>query len=179
MKKISFIFSDKIEVMLFPIMIKSYTGVNYSHAAIGYLDTITGQDMLAESSDGDFHKITRGNWLHKNKIIFEVEVEINEGEYYVLMRHINNHLQLDYSILNIIGVPFYDLYEATGIKLFRKIANFFTDGSTAVICSESVAFALAILGVKFNRPFDFLRPDHIYEAVLKYKAGNGKDINDF
>lgn len=179
MKKISFIFSDKIELMAFPFLIKAYTGFNASHAAIGYTDSVTGQDMLAESSNGEFHKITRANWHHKNKIIYEIEVEISDGEYYVLMRHINNHLQLDYSILNIIGVPFYDAYRFTGLSIFKKIASFFSDGAQAVICSESVAFALAILGVKFDRPFDFLRPDHIYDAVLKYKAGHGKDTNDF
>jgi hypothetical protein len=179
MRKISFIFSDKIKLLPFPFLIKAYTRAKYSHAAIGYFDSVTSQEMLAQSSDGEFHKITRDNWLKKNKIIEEYEVWVDEGHYYVLMRHINNHLQLDYSVLNILGIPFYDAYAVTGLSIFKKIAGFFTDGSGAVICSESVAFALAILGVQFKRPFDFLRPDHIHEAVIKYKATNGKDFNDF
>jgi hypothetical protein len=179
MIKISFIFSDKIKWMPFSWLIKIYTGVNYSHAAIGYFDSITSQDMLAESSNGEFHKITRENWLKKNRVIYEYEVEVEEDTYYAIMRNINNNLQLDYSSLNIFGIPFYDLYLATGLKLFYKIACFFKDGTGAVICSESVAFTLAILGVEFDRPYDFLRPDHAREAVIKYKAKHGKDIYHF
>lgn len=173
MRRISFIFSDKIKPLPFPWLIKTYTGVDYSHAAIGYFDSVTSQDMVAQSSDGEFHKITRENWLKKNKVIHEYEVTISEDTYYILMRHINNHLQLDYSYKNLVGILFYDLFEKTGVKIFERLARFFSDGARAVICSESVAFALAILGVEFKRPFDFIRPDHAHEAVKKYKANYG------
>jgi hypothetical protein len=178
-RKLSFIFSDKIKFMPFSWAIKFYTGEKYSHVAIGYFDSTTSQEMLAESSNGEFHKITRENWLKKNKVVYEYEIEIDEDIYYTIMRHINNHLQLDYSFLNIAGIPFYDLYELTGIRLFYKIACLFKDGTGAVICSESVAFTLAILGIQFKRPFDFLRPDHIFTAVLEYKANYGKDFYHF
>lgn len=179
MRKISFIFSDKIKLRPFPWLIKAYTRKPFSHAAIGYFDSVTSQDMLAESSNGEFHKITRENWLKKNKVIYEYEVDLDEDTYYTVMRHINNHLQLDYSYLNILGIPFYDLYVTTGIELFYKLACYFKDGTGAVICSESVAFTLAILGVQFDRPYDFLRPDHVHQAVTKYKAKYGKDFYHF
>lgn len=176
MRKISFIFSDKIKWRLFPWLIKAYTRTNFSHAAVGYYDTDTAQAMIAESSDGEFHKITREQWAKKNKVIYEYEVKVGEDLYYAIMRNINNHLQLDYSALNIFGIPFYDLYEATKLKIFYKIACYFKDGTGAVICSESVAFTLAMIGVQFNRPYDFIRPDHAHEAVIKYRVNHGKDF---
>lgn len=69
--------------------------------------------------------------------------------------------------------------QSWNLEVDEKIACLFRDGTGAVICSESVAFTLGILGVQFKRPFDFLRPDHIFGAVLEYKANYGKDIYHF
>jgi len=174
MSKIRVGFSDTHKFMPFSWAIKAYSGKPFSHVYIAYIDAVTSQDMIAESSNGEFHKMTRENWNKKNKAVEEFEIELNQDVYYTVMHHINNHLQTDYSILNIFGVPFYDLYELTGLRIFKGIAKWFTDGKAAIICSESVGFTLALLGVQFNRPFDFLRPDHIYRAVIHYKAINGK-----
>jgi hypothetical protein len=177
-RKISFIFSDKLYFMPAPALIKLYTGAPYSHVAMGYFDSVTSQEMLAESSNGEFHKITRQNWLAKNRVIHEVEYWLSEDQYYVIMRHVNNHLQLDYSFKNIVGIPLYDLYEKTGVKLFKRLACLFHDKAAAVICSESVGFILAILGVQFTRPLDFLRPTDIYRAVEKLEVTHGKVFHD-
>jgi hypothetical protein len=173
MSKILIGFSDTKKWMPFSWLIKCYAGQAYSHAYIGYFDSVTSQEMIAESSHGEFHKITRENWLKKNNVIEEYEIALSSDLYYVIMRHINNNLQIDYSILNIFGVPFYDLYEKTGLKIFKVIAKWFIDGQAAIICSEAAGFTLALLGVQFTRPFDFLRPDHIQKAVIAYKVKNG------
>lgn len=170
MRKIKIGFSYPKKFMPFAWLIKLYTREPFSHVYVEYLDEITGQEMMAESSHGEFHKITKENWLGKNTIINEFDIDISDDSFYLIMRHINNHLQVDYSVTNIFGIPFYDLYELTNWKIFLKIAKLFTDGASRLICSESVSFILIMLGIEFNRPSDFLRPDHIYEALLEYKA---------
>lgn len=47
------------------------------------------------------------------------------------------------------------------------VTKLFSDGKASTICSESAAFTLKLLGIQFNRPSDFVRPDHVIKKLAK------------
>ena len=152
----------------FAQLIKWYSRKSYSHTYIRYQDNFTKQYLISESSKGEAHKIGLSKWYLSNTILEEYEIEVSEEILRAILTRINNRLQASYSERNIVGIPFYDLAEYLGSGfLMGLITKLFADGIDSTICSESTAFTLGLLGIKFNRPNDFLRPDHVIETLKK------------
>ena len=136
----------------------------WSHVYLRYVSETTGQSIVAESSQGESHKVTLDNWLVRNKRIIEIEIEIEREDFKNILTLINSSLQTKYSKKNILGILFYDLG-------FKKFAKRFSDGKKGLICSEEVAYVLLILGLKFDRPIDFVRPDQIIKKLEESRLG--------
>lgn len=148
-------------------LIRKYIRKPYNHIYLRYEDPFTKQSIISESSHGEAHKMLISKWYLKNKIIEEYEIDCTEMRFKGVISKINERLQASYSELNIIGVIIYDLGDKLNSNLIKKVANLFKDGASATICSESAAFTLRLFGVQFNRPLDFVRPDHIVDSLAK------------
>lgn len=171
--------STPFKTLPFSEAIKWYTKRNFSHIYVRYQDPFTKDILVAESSHGEHHKILFDKWKIDNKIIHEFEVTVEHDIFVIMVRHINKLLQTPYGILNVIGTPIYDFYAQCKVyklrKLLEKIYKIFMDGATSVICSESASFLLMLIGVDFNRPYDFIRPDHVVDK-LNELCKSRKDI---
>jgi len=160
--------STTIDIKPFSLAIKLYTGKPYGHIYIRYADHFTGQAMISESSHGEAHKMALSKWYLNNRIVEEYEIDVSEEMARVIFTNINNRLQTTYGELNAFGVPFYDLAEYLGSNFLMRLTTYiFADGIDSTICSESAAFTLRLLGIQFNRPNDFVRPDHVIGALAK------------
>lgn len=169
MKTISIGVSSPIKFKLFSALIIWY-GKSGSHIYTSFEDEVTDQGMIFESSHGEAHRITFDNWIKDNKRREEYEFTVSDEIYRAMMVRTNNLLQTKYSIKNIFGIPLYDLGEFTGLNFLKTLAVFFfSDGKSGVICSEVATFLLQIFGIVFNRPNDFVRPDHV-AAKLRSSA---------
>lgn len=149
--------------------IKWYSKKNYNHIYVRYYDSFTQDNLVAESSNGEHHKMTYENWIIENKTIIEYEITVSIDIMILMVRHINKLLQTPYGYINAIGVPIYDYYEKTKTlwvrKMLEKLYKKFRDGENSVICSESASFLLMLVGIEFNRPYDFIRPDHVIDKL--------------
>ena len=146
---------------IFSWLIRKYINQDYNHIYTRYEDPFTGQAIISESSHGEAHKMLISKWYLKNRIVEEYEIDCTEMRFKGVLSKINERLQASYSELNIVGVLIYDLGEKLNSNLIKNLANLFKDGASATICSESAAFTLRLFGVQFNRPLDFVRPDHV------------------
>lgn len=143
-----------------------YTNKPYSHIYTRYTDPFTEQAIISESSHGEAHKIVLDKWYIKNKIVEEFSIDCSEKTFKTILQFINRRLQASYSEKNLVGVLIYDLGNYLNSTLIKRIANWFSDGESATICSESAAFSLEVLGIQFKRPKDFVRPDHVVEKLV-------------
>jgi len=147
---------------IFSWLIRKYIKKSYNHIYTRYEDPFTKQAIISESSHGEAHKMLIDKWYARgNRIVEEYEIDCTEMRFRGILSKINDRLQAPYSGLNIIGVLIYDLGEKLNINFIKNLANLFKDGAYSTICSESAAFTLRLFGVQFNRPLDFVRPDHI------------------
>ena len=160
--------SVTVDTLIFSEVVKFYIGKPYSHVYIRYQDPFTKQEIVSESSHGEAHKMTLSKWYLSNRIVEEYEIEVSEEVFRAILTNINNRLQASYSELNIIGMPFYDMAAYCNSPFFMRLfTKLFADGVDSTICSESAAFTLSLLGIQFNRPNDFVRPDHVINALEK------------
>jgi len=160
--------SEPVYTLPFSELIKFYTDKPYSHTYIRYVDPFTKQVMISESSKGEAHKMELSRWYLSNRIVEEYEIEVSEELFRAILTNINTRLQTSYSELNILGVPFYDLGEYLNSPFIMGLTTkIFADGIDSTICSESASFTLKLLGIQFNRPNDFIRPDHVVKALEK------------
>lgn len=158
--------SEPVDTMPFSEMVKFYTRQLFSHIYTRYKDPFTFQDMISESSHGEAHKMTIGKWYLANRIVEEYEIEVSEEVFRAILIRINQRLQSHYSFRNIAGVLVYDLGEKIKFSWLKSLAiKFFSDGEEGTICSESASFTLRLLGIQFNRPMDFVRPDHVIKKL--------------
>jgi len=152
--------STKKKFALFSYLVRWYSSKPYSHIYTRYQDPFTKQDIISESSHGEAHKILIDKWYLDNRIIEEYEIQCSEELFRAVLIRINQRLQAYYSFKNIIGVLIYDI----GL---HRLAEYFRDGEEGTICSESASFTLSLFGITFNRPTDFVRPDHIINKLDK------------
>jgi len=158
----------------FSWVITKYIKQDYSHIYLEYFDPFVEQALIIEASHGEQHKITKENWLKKNRVIKEIRIGLDVNELKNILYYVNSTLQTKYSFKNIIGMPFYDLYEKTKIFLFFKIALFFSDNKNGLICSEVAARVGKLLNISFERPLDYIRPDHIIKKLYFLSLNNSK-----
>jgi hypothetical protein len=124
--------------------------------------------MISESARGEARKLELSRWYLKNKILKEYELDVSEEIFRAILVHTNYRLEGAYSQLNIVGIPFYDLAcRLNSPYLMHLTTKIFADGIDSSICSEAVAFTLGFFGIQFSRPIDFVRPDHVIDALIK------------
>jgi len=151
---------------IFGSLLRWYMGRKFNHIYNRYEAPFTKSMLVSESSYGEHHNILLSNWYARgNRIHREYAIEVSEELFRAILKRNEQLLQASYSEKNIFGTLFYDLYEKFKWRFLLKLAYKFRDGDKATICSEASAFTLMMVGVKFNRPLDFVKPDIIIDKL--------------
>ena len=147
-------FSRPIKWKLFSSLIMLFLNTSYSHVYLRFYDAYTAKWIIFEASHGEVHLIEESNWKQNNIIVRESSFELDEKHRREVIRFAIDNLQKPYSIKNIFGIVFY--------QIFGK--RILTDGHKAFICSELIALALDNK-IQFKKPLDLVTPKDIWNAV--------------
>ena len=153
MSKVRVILSTARKWNFVSFFIKSVLKTDYSHTALEFYDSNTGQYMIYESSNGEAHYIELENWMKHNVPVYIYSIEVSNETKYTILHEANKTLQTKYSSLNII-------LNLTNI-LFGWSLGFFKDGKNGLICSEAVSILLKYRGIKFNKDYDMVTPKDV------------------
>jgi hypothetical protein len=151
---------------IFGALVRWYSSKPYGHIYTRYEEPFTKKMLIAESSHGEHHYMLIDKWYSRgNRIECEYAIDCSEEVFRAILIRNLQLLQASYSVKNILGALIYDLHEALKWKWLVRLAYKFVDGDKSTMCSESASFTLAMLGVKFNRPLDFVKPNNVIEAL--------------
>jgi len=141
-------------------LISWYEQTPYSHVYLRFRDANTGFWLIAEAGHGEVHLITHDNWTKRHKMITEAHFELEKDCYNDTMRFIFQRLQAPYSIMQNVGIVFYELF---GVK-------WFVSGDKGYNCSELVKLALPKMfeGMP-SKPDDFIKPSDIHKIIFGKK----------
>jgi hypothetical protein len=132
----------------------------YSHVFIRYTDN-QNRDLIFHAAHGTVHPILVKNFEVENKIVKEDVLFFTDEEYQQLRDIYYEKSGKLYSTKQIILMPIHDAGLACNIKIK-------TEDDDGYICSELVGYCLnKVKGIKFSKPFNYLRPDDIESALTK------------
>lgn len=130
----------------------------YSHTFFGYTDS-ENRELVFHAAHGTVHQILVKNFEKENLIVKQVLMEFSIEEYQELRDICYEKCGKLYSTKQILLMPIHDLAAKFGILMKTK-------DDDGYICSELVGYALnKIKHIKFNKPFNYLRPDDIEKAL--------------
>jgi hypothetical protein len=142
------------------VVLRKYMGTAYSHVYIRYEDS-QGRDIVFHAAHGTVHQILHSNFIIENNPIFEYETEISEESYQKLKDFYYEKAGLPYSIKELMFIPIHDL--AWNFNYYLK-----GEDDPGYICSGLAGTVLdQICGIKFEKPYNILRPDDIEKALQK------------
>lgn len=158
--KISVGFSCPKKFKIGAALIIWWAGKPYSHVYFKYTDA-QGRNLIFHAAHGTVHQILVPNFEETNRVILEIPLIFSEKQYQELRDIFYEKCGKLYSTKQIMLMPVHDLLAKIGIRLK-------TSDDSGYICSELVGYTLSkIKGIKFDKPFNYLRPDDIEKALTK------------
>ena len=140
-------------------IIKLRLGTNYSHVCIGVEIKKIGMTRIYQASHGDVNTVCLENFLKKNKVLKKCTIEMEEDDYFRMIKYMERQTGKSYSEWGAIAATF---------KFLRKI-GLGKDGDNQFICSELVYRALQEGGMDLNTPnrthADYIDPK-VFEKAL-------------
>lgn len=160
MKTITIVFT-KSKKKFAPISkaIMWWTGVNYSHVARKGKLPFVEKPHYYHAAEGNVHYSYEDNFISKNEIVKEYEIEVSNDIYTELVKTSWEQCGSYYGFMQNIGIFMVDLLQKVGIRAtnpFKKNVN----------CSELI-FTTVFQKMLPNLPYrkDTIKPHHIEEII--------------
>ena len=142
--------------------IKYVTGEKITHCGIGYLED--GKHTVYEAINKGFVKSQYTDAFIQESThikVINVESKITKTEFQAIC---DGYLGKGYDWISIFNIMYFYITSKTAKTLINL------KGSRLLICSEAVARILKGAGVidlskKLNKPFDYIRPQEIYNTL--------------
>jgi len=138
--------------------IKWWDNCDYSHVYFQFESIKYEVDIIYQSSLTMLNYMSKEVFLLHNHIVHEFEVSVTDEQYFILMKNCMKSAGLPYGVAQIIGI-----FIADTINLNH---NPFPDPNKYV-CSEWVAEQLELIGYKFDKPLELVKPVDIYKVLKK------------
>lgn len=132
--------------------IRYWDGTPYSHVYFQFESTVYSLDLVYQASSTMLNFMSKDVFLSFNAVVEEVEIQVTEEQYHLIMGNCIRSAGLKYAVLQIFGMALADI--------FKLDYNPFPDPEKYV-CSEWIAEQLELLEYKFDKPLDLVTPKDI------------------
>ena len=165
---IQFVLSNKSKKSFISRLICLIEDTEGSHYSIHYVDKVTGQRMVYESSYGEAHSMLYDKWIERNEVIEVVNIKNTPQQYVKMCELFNQFRQNGYSYLGLLGVLWFYL---TGGK-----KNVFSDGAKTMFCSELCAMVLIkVFGYNFKIDPELVGIKYLQNYLHRMVETQGKE----
>lgn len=136
--------------------IREWDDTEYSHVYFQFESTKYEVSMVYQASSTMLNYMSKEVFLLHNKVDNEFIIEVTDEQYSQLMKNCMKSAGLPYAKLQIIGIFIADILN------LQK--NPFPN-EDMYVCSEWVAEQLKLLGYKFNKELDLVKPIDVFQVV--------------
>lgn len=136
-------------------LIRWWLDTDYSHVYFKWHLTTQNTEIVYQASHGLVHFISYENFIKKNSVIREFEIELTEKQFKDFSKKCINLAGQKYATLELLQIVLVDMTNG----------KFVTQDQSGYICSELVGEFLNYIGFTFNKPKFLLTPKDIIETL--------------